>query len=893
MKKFLWMTALLMTLTIFFTGCPDASEGGTTTVVPPPSLPPITWTVEQVGGTDGQVDSTYIKITFSEGIANLTFTQLDITGRALPATGAVPQVIAGTDNKQWQVAIEVNSAGTASVIIRTNNLRIETGTKTVTVYKAGEETPITFTADANGTENTVTTTAIVITFSEEVADLASNDITITQGVSGLTGNVNKSNLIMTGTGATEDKEYTLSVTVNTAGTIRIVIAKTGFNIDSSAVTVTVHKDTSAPFEVPDSGSDATWVWTKISEWDYDIEGGDSELGKGNIIGDDFIAILDAAQWKNTYLRVYYGTVPGTSMGGYPGFAIGNADGDADNNKLQNLPNLGPGFVDMNVKDFIGYINPIFDDYLYINNWGGAMILGVLLYVPVDKEPIDVLPDGVYELGIPNTGEGIVGKGQFGAADMNKINAASEKAYLMVTFENSPAYVGPDSGELGSVIMTGWSPPPYFLPIPTNTGKIIPPVGTEAGDSFTLKIMIANLKYAGKLPLDGTLPVIGFNFWDAGVNSYISQILLYDSPACDDETVPNPPETPWPPVEITWPDFDGVTKLGEGGSGNEWSFNSSSLITTLKAGNYFIIATTRKAGTNTHTGSNSANFGVMEFVIKSQEIGNWTATGDLRTTGATAIDRTPDDSYTYVVIDLSKLPDFSDTIASSTTNAVIGVQAGAAQLGYYCGYITDIVLDTSSMTAGTGADGIFFTKELDLDAPPPPPDSLPNFFKFGPFYDGTKTWATDGVEGSSTLTEAIVAGAKYFIAEIHTTEANGFGGLQFHHQGGTNWDIKQLETKGWTAIQPGLCSWGDEITFYIVVDLNQVPDWEVTTAGGGVKIILNWPVGWNDTDNKCEFKAGYLSSVNLTKPSTSVDLLKSAGDVVCGWVALDVPEGHTP
>jgi hypothetical protein len=784
------------------------------------------------------------------------------------------------------VDITLTTAGAVNVTIQGGATgfsdAVERKSTVVTVYKSGVATPITFTAAPNGTAGTVTTTEIIITFSKAVADLAANDITITNGPEyNMTGNVDKAGLTMTGTGTNADKVYKLEVTVNTAGTIRMVIAKGTLNIDNTPVTVTVHKNASAPFVVPDSGSNDLWVWTKITEWDFDIEGGDQDTGKGNIIGDDFAAILGAAQWKNTYLRIYYTTVDGTTLDDYPGLAIGNVDGTADDNLLKNLPTLGrpPAFMDVDVKDIIKYINPASDDYLYINNWSGAIILGALLYVPADPQPIDVLDDGVSELTVPGPTDEVRGKGFFGSAALNAINAADDKAYLMVTIENSLAHTAADAGEIGTVMGSNWGAPPYSMKIDTNTGKIIPPVGTEAGGTFTFKIMVANLKYAFKLPLSADLPQFGFNLGgNTWGNAYISQILLYDSPACDDETVPPPPETPWPPIEIDWPDFDSVTKMGEGGGSNEWPFNTASKFALLKTAKYFIIATRVKPG----TASNPANFNSMQFVIKSAQMNNWNPTGNLGTNAITSFDRTPVDEFTYVVFKVTDLPDWATTLTTVTNNnASIGVQYGADQLGYYCGYITDIEIDTTGWTPGEGSDSkIFFTKDLGLDAAP---DPMPNFLNLAPYFDGDKRWLTNGTDGAiNDFAIATLQAAKYLVLSVNSKyHENGYGGLQVVWQGDNNWSAwnqSDIPPSGWN--EPAWLDWdeGDD-PFYFVIPLADIANWTDVSACTQVKIILNTFPG------QIELKTAYLTDKTLVKPAS--DFFDNA----VGWAARDVPEGH--
>jgi hypothetical protein len=162
-----------------------------------------------------------------------------------------------------------------------------------------------------------------------------------------------------------------------------------------------------------------------------------------------------------------------------------------------------------------------------------------------------------------------------------------------------------------------------------------------------------------------------------------------------------------------------------------------------------------------------------------------------------------------------------------------------------------------------------------------------FFKLGAFYDGTKSWATDGVEGASDLTEGILASAKYFIALMHTDSLNGIGDLQFHHQGGTDssWTTHQITVTTYVNIQ-ALDTYGANMDFYIIIKLDTLADWDKTSGGGGAKVILNWPAGWSD--GNATFKQGYFYSKDLVKPSSkTVDVANSG--TTYGWFAVDVPE----
>ena len=191
----------------------------------------ITWTLEQTGGIldNDKVPTsatTAIEITFSDAVS-LTDTDITIGGAA--SRGAVALSSSGN---VWIVPVTVSKSDNATVTV--NKTGVAGGTKTVMVYKLGERLPIDWTAAANGTANSVTSTAITFTFTEAVTGLTENDITLTAG----TGSATIGNLTGSGT------SWTLAITVINQGEIKVAIAQTG--ISATEKTVQVHKKSENP-----------------------------------------------------------------------------------------------------------------------------------------------------------------------------------------------------------------------------------------------------------------------------------------------------------------------------------------------------------------------------------------------------------------------------------------------------------------------------------------------------------------------------------------------------------------------------------------------------------------------------------------------------------------------
>ena len=126
------------TVTVSATGYAPRTSIAVTVISPASSNPTtITYTLEQVGGTDGTANSTDIKFTFSVSVDSLSLTAENITvgGAAAKETDAT---LAGSGTS-WTLPITVNAAGPATVQI--SKTGIAAGQQSVTVYKDGEYAP--------------------------------------------------------------------------------------------------------------------------------------------------------------------------------------------------------------------------------------------------------------------------------------------------------------------------------------------------------------------------------------------------------------------------------------------------------------------------------------------------------------------------------------------------------------------------------------------------------------------------------------------------------------------------------------------------------------------------------------------------------------------------------
>ncbi|GHU42845.1 hypothetical protein FACS1894190_12650 [Spirochaetia bacterium] len=159
--------------------------------------------------------STKIDFTFSASVTGLLAEHITVGG----LTGAATKGALTGGGTSWSLAVTVATAGTVTATV--NSSGIDSGAKTVTLYKQ-----ITYTAVVNGDASTAST-KIDFTFSAAVTDLTAGHIT----VGGSTGAATKGALTGSGT------SYSLAITTTAAGTATVSISKSG--IESGAKTVTL------------------------------------------------------------------------------------------------------------------------------------------------------------------------------------------------------------------------------------------------------------------------------------------------------------------------------------------------------------------------------------------------------------------------------------------------------------------------------------------------------------------------------------------------------------------------------------------------------------------------------------------------------------------------------
>ena len=157
----------------------------------------VTWTVQadRVASTE---TTTAVIFTFSSPVTDLSATHISLTND----TGAVTKGALSGGENTWTLGISVQTAGNVKVKISKEG--IEAGEKTLRVSRKPD---ITYTAAADGENNTADSTKITFTFNEAVTGLSEGDITLT----------NNGGAVTKGALSGEVQTWTLGITVQKAG----------------------------------------------------------------------------------------------------------------------------------------------------------------------------------------------------------------------------------------------------------------------------------------------------------------------------------------------------------------------------------------------------------------------------------------------------------------------------------------------------------------------------------------------------------------------------------------------------------------------------------------------------------------------------------------------------
>ncbi len=182
--------------------------------------------VTQTGGTSGTVTTTALTLSFSADPVTLTADNITVTG-------ATKGVLSGTGTTRSLAVSDITVANGATVSVTVTSpagYAITGSPKTAVVYKA--PTPVTFNGvtQVGGTSNTVTTTALALSFSTDPTTLTAGNITVTGATKGA----------LSGTGTTRTLAITAITVANEATVTVAVTSPSGFTISGSPKTAVVY-----------------------------------------------------------------------------------------------------------------------------------------------------------------------------------------------------------------------------------------------------------------------------------------------------------------------------------------------------------------------------------------------------------------------------------------------------------------------------------------------------------------------------------------------------------------------------------------------------------------------------------------------------------------------------
>ena len=670
----------------------------------------VTWTLSADGAGNaekvGTTSTTKITITFDGNPTGLRNQDIEILGG--PAT--MGSITTPSDNANARV-VAVTATGSGNVSIQINRAGIEKGPKSVPVWLKDAKWLIGYIAVADGTKDEVTSTKITFTFDEAVTGLAASNISITsiQGEDG--GAAIGDTLSGSGTA------YDLKIIVEKQGNVNVAITKDGIYAGGFIVAVYMKE---GPPPIPADGQTASLKWRKLTvdpaDADPEEQAANAAAGKGNIKGADFTAVMTAAGFQGTYLRVYLDETalikPGDvavkkddgigALGNIITGGVGSSPESSDNYQIYAEYTTADGgytYVDMPLKFLKDFINEG-NTYIYVNANNGLVIRAILLFEPIPAVPVTALPSGTKEIAI-SLNAGNPGKGVLGYPYLAMINAAGPGSYLEISASGAP---GGDWG-IGQIIDSGWG----------NKYELKTPQDAAEGDDFELKIFVADIKYAFEL-LDydedskhatGTLPSLGFNIWST---VYFTKILLIEPPNGED---------PAPPEPIVIPELLG--NLGyytiNGGSDNQKGWASigtdnttrGPTITEFKAAKYIVLKVTNM--------SSRDGLGGLQFTFQGDhDSWAWRNYSDLKG-GWTGFANDADD-ITYLVIDLSLVTDW---VSAQSNTSLTQVKLFLGEIQNYGELLGAWLLPASTYTkptntvdfGGTNNFG-YIVKEADFD-----------------------------------------------------------------------------------------------------------------------------------------------------------------------------------
>ena len=899
MKKFLWMTALIAALAVFFMGCPNGDDPDSP-IIDGPTVYDITFRANTglaAGGNQGA---------FPDG-------QAVIVKQFAPGAVIVPPpdpVRAGYKFDRW--VPQANGGGTALTAATTATGRA-TYYAMYTEENLAADFELVFTADVAATNftNVGTTNGIRATYFKDIKNTEDKTlITALQETDNATGILVLKFDATGGQGENRngwgigklgiyDGDYTALTSANPSPLtyeIRVevswvlgIIASdssgatgigvfTAVNNGDKLVGVELYKPKEARSPVakpslPEKPA-KTDMNTAYYDWVQEIStvGGDwlsanAFEGKGDIAGTDLAKVLENAA-KGT-LRFYVRNVtnPFESRSGWND--VGTIGGTTGSGTNKDVVNIAGGantdwFFDVKVSDILTAMKTENPTFIRINPYNKCIVVRCDLFV--QKEGVKV-PDFTLELAYNSGGSNY-------QADVTDVADVFPGVQFMKGDKVTVKFSVKSDTTITSLnlLLVDCGPPSYTWKEISETEAV---TGITASTEKEIEVTFtvddwagSNAKLANRLILNTT-----------GLSDKATLEIFDFTFEIDDTDREDLPEDPF-----EFPQLDGATMLEETDTG-KWAFGS--MMNTFKAAKYIIVATVAEG-----SGFGGINVGIQgdgttdAWKLEEVYTGDWTNF------------TRPKKEMVFIVIDIAQLPNYAALIAGSNAQFVIGW--GLDQLGEYKAYITDQTLTKPAGAVDADGDNstasgkIYFSTTIDLDVITP---SGPEF----PEFDNAVTlpeWDTSGTNGvedakwtfSGTAFSDFTSAKYVVIASYSGVNVNGYGGIQPYVQGdGVNaWTQTGFDTGNWTSFGHS----GEELV-YFVFDLSA---FAAHTQLAGDSTAATGQFGFNWGGAQFGTAQGYITSENLTKPAGATDLTTVAGAddtppaTVFGYITKTLPVG---
>jgi hypothetical protein len=210
----------------------------------------VTFNSVTANGSSSQT-TTQLTLTFNQAISDFSVNDITLSGMS----GVSKGTLSGSGSVYTLSINGFTAGGTLSVTVAKSGYAISGSTQSTTIYYYSDIAVTFNNVTANGSSSQ-TTTQLTLTFSQAIAGLSVNDITLS-GVSG----------VSKGTLRSSGSVYTLSINGFTAGgTLNVAVAKSGYAISNSTQSTTIYyySDIAVTFNSVTNNGNSTTTTTYLT-----------------------------------------------------------------------------------------------------------------------------------------------------------------------------------------------------------------------------------------------------------------------------------------------------------------------------------------------------------------------------------------------------------------------------------------------------------------------------------------------------------------------------------------------------------------------------------------------------------------------------------------------------